>query len=168
MTTPIRKPAAPGPVEAPARSVDPPPLPFRIVNWIGIIDQLATSLGNRLLAPLDLPLPQFVMLNHFSHRPEEERTVTGVARALQQPQPGVTKTVQKLVEKGWLAESANPLDGRSKTLRLTRAGRTRHDAAIAALMPTLGAAFADRSPRDLERMFDDLDRLKRWLDAERD
>ncbi|QQS14328.1 MAG: MarR family transcriptional regulator [Rhodospirillales bacterium] len=158
-------PASAGAARAP---IEAPPLPFRIVNWIGIIDQLATSLGNRLLAPLDLPLPQFVMLNHFSHRPDEDRTVTAVAHALQQPQPGVTKTIQKLVEKGWLVESANPRDGRSKTLRLSRAGAARHAAAVDALMPALGAAFADRSPRDLERMFDDLDRLKRWLDAERD
>ena len=81
-----------------------PPLAFRIVNWIGIIDQLTTTEGNRLLKPLGLPLPQLVMLNHFSHRPDEARTVTSIARALQQPQPGVTKNVQNLVAKGWLRE----------------------------------------------------------------
>ena len=76
-----------------------PPLPFRIVNWIGIIDQLASTEANRTLKPLGLQMPEFVLLTHFSHRPEEARTVTGVARALQQPQPGVTKNVQKLVAK---------------------------------------------------------------------
>ena len=57
-----------------------PPLAFRIVNWIGIIDQLASTEANRVLRPLGLQLPQFVMLNHFSHRPDEARTVTSVAR----------------------------------------------------------------------------------------
>ena len=112
-----------------------PPLPFRIVNWIGIIDQLASTEANRLLKPLGLPLPQFVLLNHFSHRPDEARTVTAIARALQQPQPGVTKNVQKLVAKGWLRERTNGDDGRSKLLVLTPAGLAKHRAAIAALMP---------------------------------
>ena len=86
-----------------------PPLPFRIINWIGIIDQLAGSAANRLLAPLDLPLPQFIVLNHFGHRPGAENgghTIMALARALQQPQPGITKTVQKLVDKGFLVERA--------------------------------------------------------------
>ena len=48
-----------------------PPLAFRIVNWIAIIDQLASTEANRVLRPLGLQLPQFVMLNHFSHRPDE-------------------------------------------------------------------------------------------------
>ena len=96
-----------------------PPLAFRIVNWIGIIDQLASTEANRVLRPLGLQLPQFVMLNRFSHRPDEAKTVTSVARALQQPQPGVTKTVQKLVAKGWLRERSSEGDGRSKLLMLT-------------------------------------------------
>lgn len=147
------------------------PLPFRIVNWIGIIDQLASSAANRLLAPLDLPLPQFTMLNHFSHRPGAEsggHTIMMLARALQQPQPGVTKTAQKLVDKGFLAERANPRDGRSKLLQMTAKGMAAHQAAIAALMPELARAFAGWSTGDMQRLFADLDRLKLWLDADRD
>ena len=59
-----------------------PPPPFRIFNWIGIIDQLASSAANRLLAPLDMPLPQFILLNHFSYRP-------GADDGGQVPYPGV-------------------------------------------------------------------------------
>ena len=149
----------------------PPPLSFRIVNWIGIIDQLASSAANRLLAPLDLPLPQFVVLNHFSHRPGSEsggHTIMALARALQQPQPGITKTVQKLVDKGFLAERANPRDGRSKLLQTTPRGIAAHQAAIAALMPELARAFDGWSTADMQRLFADLDRLKLWLDSDRD
>ena len=64
-----------------------PPLSFRIVNWIGIIDQLASTEANRVLKPLGLQMPLFVLLNHFSHRPDEPRTVTGIARALQSELP---------------------------------------------------------------------------------
>jgi len=145
-----------------------PPLAFRIVNWIGIIDQLTTIEGNRLLKPLGLPLPQFVMLNHFSHRLDEAKTVTSIARALQQPQPGVTKNVQHLVAKGWLRERTNGVDGRSKLLALTPAGLAKHRAAVAALTPWTSGAFADWPETDQRTLFVLLDRLKRWFDSERD
>ena len=141
-----------------------PPLSFRIVNWIGIIDQLASTEANRVLRPLGLQLPQFVLLNHFSHRPDEARTVTTIARALQQPQPGVTKNVQKLVAKGWLRERANGGDGRSKLLVLTQAGAAKHRTAVAALSPGLERAFAAWSETDRRAMFALLDRLKVWFD----
>lgn len=145
-----------------------PPLPFRIVNWIGIIDQLASVEANRALKPLGLQLSQFVLLNHFSHRPDETRTVTGVARALQQPQPGVTKNVQKLVAKGWLRERVHGDDGRSKLLVLTPTGLAKHRSAVVALMPGLARAFADWPERDQRALFALLDRLKLWFDADRD
>lgn len=148
-----------------------PPLPFRIVNWIGIIEQLAGNAANRVLAPLDLPLPQFILLNHFTNRPAAEaggHTIMAVAKALQQPQPGITKTVQKLVDKGFLAERANPEDGRSKLLRMTAKGVAAHRAAIAALMPELARAFEGWSDKEMQRLFADLDRLKVWLDTDRD
>ena len=148
-----------------------PPLPFRIINWIGIIDQLAGNAANRLLAPLDLPLPQFIVLNHFSYRPGAEsggHTIMALARALQQPQPGITKTVQKLVDKGFLVERANPRDGRSKLLQMTPKGIAAHQAAIAVLMPELARAFDGWPAEDMQRLFADLDRLKLWLDADRD
>ncbi|MBI3199733.1 MAG: winged helix-turn-helix transcriptional regulator [Rhodospirillales bacterium] len=144
------------------------PLPFRIVNWIGIIDQLASTEANRALKPLGLQLPHFVLLNHFSHRPEETKTVTGVARALQQPQPGVTKNVQKLVAKGWLRERVHGDDGRSKLLALTPAGLAKHRAAVAALMPGLARAFAGWPDKDQRALFALLDRLKLWFDSDRD
>ena len=148
-----------------------PPLPFRIINWIGIIDQLASTAANRVLAPLDLPLPQFILLNHLSYRPGTDdggQTVMALARALQQPQPGVTKTVQKLVDKGFIAERANPHDARSKLLRMTPKGAAAHQVAIAALMPELARTFDRWSGEEMQRLFADLDRLKLWLDADRD
>lgn len=145
-----------------------PSLAFRIVNWIGIISQLTTTEGNRLLKPVGLQLSQFVLLNHFSHRPDEARTVTAIARALQQPQPGVTKTVQKLVAKGWLRERTNGADGRSKLLVLTPAGLAKHRAAVVALTPWSERAFAGWPEKDRQALFAMLDRLKVWFDQDRD
>jgi DNA-binding MarR family transcriptional regulator len=143
------------------------PLPFRIINWIGIIDQLAATRANRLLKPLGMALPQFIMLNHFSHRPAEGRTVTAVARALQQPQPGVTKTIQKLLVRRWLREQAHPEDARSKLLFLTSAGLARHNDAVAIFARELAPAFDGWTHTELEQLFRQLDRLKCWLDDNR-
>lgn len=140
---------------------------FRIVNWIGIIDQLASTKANRVLRDHDLPLPQFVMLNHFSHRPEEARTVGGIARAMQQQLPAVTKTTQKLVAKGYLREAPSREDARSKHLFLTARGRTAHGRAIAALLPTLAPAFAGWADKELADFWQYLDRLKTYLDENR-
>lgn len=145
----------------------PNPLPFRIINWIGIIDQLAGTQANRLLRPLNLPLPQFILLNHFSHRPAEGKTVTSIARAMQQPQPGITKTIQKLLTKRWLREEANPEDGRSKTLFVTQAGLAKHNVAVAVFARELTPAFDGWSVSDQQSLFAHLDRLKLWLDANR-
>jgi DNA-binding MarR family transcriptional regulator len=144
-----------------------PPLRFRILNWIAIIDQLAGTRANRRLQRLDLPLPQFVLLTHFSARPGRQQTLTALARAMQQPQPATTKTVQKLVAAGLLHEVPNPEDGRSKLLAITPSGLARHRAAVAALQPDLEAAFAGWTQAELARLFADLDRLKVWLDENR-
>jgi DNA-binding MarR family transcriptional regulator len=160
---PRPKPKDDGPLLAGAT----PDLRFRILNWVGIIDQLASNRANRTLRDLDLPLPQFVMLNHFSHRPEEGKTVGGIARAMQQLPPAVTKTTQKLLAKGYLREAPSAEDARSKQLFLTARGKAAHGKAIAALVPEVVPAFADWKPADLEQFWQYLDKLKLWLDQNR-
>lgn len=166
MAAPRRASLAPDHIEG-ATAETATPLPFRIINWIGIIDQLAATQANRLLKPLGMALPQFVMLNHFSHRPDDGKTVGDVARALQQPQPGVTKTIQKLLAKRWLREQAHPRDGRSKVLYVTPTGLARHHAAVAVFARELAPAFDGWSHAELQALFAQLDRLKVWLDAHR-
>jgi DNA-binding MarR family transcriptional regulator len=107
------------------------------------------------------------MLNHFSHRAAEGKTVMSVARAMQQPQPGITKTIQKLLAKRWLREEAHPEDGRSKLLFLTPAGLARHNEAVAVFARELAPAFDGWSLAELEQLFAQLDRLKVWLDENR-
>ena len=140
---------------------------FKVLVWIGIIDQLTQTKANQLLRPCGLPMPQFTMLNHFSHHPENASTVHTLARALQQNQPATTKTVQKLVAKGLLEERPNPADGRSKLLYLTKAGASAHVAAIGELMPAIEPLFAGWSAADIDTLLDLLDRLKVFLDENR-
>lgn len=141
---------------------------YQIVTYIGIADQLMTTMANRVLAGDDLPLAQFVMLQHFSHEPAAGRSVTQVAEAFQVPQPGVTKMLQRLVRKGFLDVRAGAGDGRLKLHFLTPAGIEAHRAGVGRLMPEVARLFADWAPEDIERLHGLLFRLKTWLDQDRD
>lgn len=72
-----------------------------LLTSVGICAQL---LGTRATEALgeDLPPPQFTMLNHFVGVPPPVKTVGQMAQAFQAPQPGITKTAQKLIAKGSL------------------------------------------------------------------
>jgi len=140
---------------------------FRILNWIGIVDQLASTRANALLAPCGLTLPQFSLLNHFVWRGENGLTVGRVAEAMQQQQPGITKLLQKLEGGGLLWSAPNPEDGRSRLLYLSEAGRAVHHAAVESLSAALVEPFEGWSEADLERCLELLDRLKTRMDAQR-
>jgi len=144
-----------------------PPLDFRIINWIGIIEQLTSAKMRQLLDGTDVPPPQFALLNHFSHRPDEGKTITQTARAMQQPQPGITKTIAKMVTKGFLREENNPNDRRSKILYLTEAGIKAHSDAKNRLLSGLQDTFNGWSEAEKRNMFQSLDRLKIYLDNNR-
>ena len=142
-------------------------LDFRIINWIGIINQLTSAKMRQLLEGTDVPPPQFSLLNHFSHRPEEGKTVTSVANAMQQPQPGITKTIAKMVAKKFLKEEQHPADKRSKILLLTSKGIEAHQLARQKLMSGMATTFNGWSLDEKEILFDNLDRLKIFLDDNR-
>jgi DNA-binding MarR family transcriptional regulator len=140
---------------------------FRIVNWIGIISQLTDTKMRQLLDGTDVPPPQFILLNHFMYQPDEGKTVSGIAWAMQQPQPGITKTVAKLLKKNFLRAEDNPADGRSKILYLTKSGKKAH----AEAKERLEVAFADtfNGWREWEKkdFFGFLDKLKTYMDENR-
>ncbi len=142
-------------------------LGWRIVNWIGISNQLLTAKGEASLKPLGLTPTEFSVLNHFNHRPDEPKTVTGIAAAMQMNQPNVTKIVAKLAKRKALAVRPNGADGRSKLLELTPAGRELHARALAAFAPLIGEAIEGWSEAELAQLFAGLDRLKVWLDSNR-
>lgn len=144
-----------------------PALEFRIINWIGIIEQLSSTKARQLLEGTNVPMPQFILLNHFSHRPDEGKTVTNIASAMQQPQPGITKTIAKMVAKGFLKEEPNPEDGRSKLLFLTPAGIEAHRNAGQRLSGSMSGVFDDWNDKDKEQLFAYLDRLKIFFDENR-
>jgi len=140
-------------------------LVWRILSWIGMIEQLSRTRASRELAAIGLPFAQFVALNHLQWRPDEPRTITRIAAALQQPQPGVTKTFQKLIARKFVRVRPSPSDARSKELFITPKGLEVHRKALQSLVPAYQDLFASWSEGEMEDLFAKLDRLKVWLDT---
>jgi len=107
----------------------------QIVVWIGVIAQLVRTRNNQILRETDLPYPQFVLLLHFCHDPDREWTVSSLARAFQRNQPGISKTVRQLLDRGLLRSRPDPTDARVKQLRVTARGIRARNAAMAGLAP---------------------------------
>jgi DNA-binding MarR family transcriptional regulator len=137
----------------------------KIFTWIGIINQLSRARITRALKSTDLPYPQFVLLTHFNHRPKEAKTITGIARAMQQPQPGVTKTVQKLIKKDFLRMEESREDARARLIYLTPKGQRAIERAVMLLVPLFKDTFEDWSEEEMQDLITRLDKLKVWMDT---
>ncbi len=140
----------------------------QILIWIGVANQLTTTRFDRLMNESNLPLPQFTMLNHFSRNPAQSYTVTQLASAFQANQPAMTKTVQHLLEKGYLDFQVSQEDKRVKFHSITAAGLVAHQQAIARIDPDAQLIFAQWSAEEIEMLYKSLFRLKNWLDERRD
>jgi DNA-binding MarR family transcriptional regulator len=139
----------------------------KTITWIAIIEQLSRTLVTRALKPLKIGYPEFGMLNHFSHGRPPEKTITGIAAAMQQTQPNATKTAQKLIAKKLIKASANAEDGRSRLLTMTEKGRAVHEEGLKLFVPLFAPALSDWSEDELAVFFRQLDRLKTYLDDNR-
>lgn len=142
-------------------------LEFRIINWIAIIDQLATTAGASSLKAINLPMAEFTMLNHFMHRPCEGKTISVISRQRQMPQPGVSKIIRKMVNKGLLREEAHDHDARSFVLFVTSQGAEAYQQAIVLLQPSLEGAFADWDADEKRSFMSCLERLKEFFEQTR-
>jgi DNA-binding MarR family transcriptional regulator len=140
----------------------------QVLIWIGVANQLTTTRFNQLMAERNLPLPQFSMLNHFSRDPKQQYTITQLASAFQANQPAISKTVQHLIQKGYLNVQFSQEDKRIKYHSITKSGLAAHKQAIAQILPDAQLIFAEWSAADIEALHQALFRLKNWLDDHRD
>lgn len=138
---------------------------FRVLNEVGIIDQLATALFEARL-PAPFLVSHFSVLNHLV-RVADGRTPLELARAFQVPKTTMTHTLAGL-ERGRLVEMRpNPEDGRSKRVWLTDAGWRFREDAIASLAPDV-ARLGTRLDRErLTALLPALEALRRVLDEDR-
>jgi DNA-binding MarR family transcriptional regulator len=139
----------------------------QILVWIGVIAQLTRTRVNQLLGETNLPYPQFVLLLHFCHDPKREWTVSSLADAFQTNQPGITKTVKKLIERRYLSVRPDARDARVRRLRVTKSGIRARNQAIARMGPDLAEAFQSWKRSDISTLHRQLERLKSYLDENR-
>lgn len=140
----------------------------QILTWIGVSQQLLVTRINRALKGTELPFAQFVMLNHFGAFPGEGRTVTRLANAFETGQPGVSKMLHRLVDKGYLRIEPDPGDGRVKIHYMTARGKARYEEALRRLAPEAMMIFAEWNAEDLDTLHARLFQLKTWLDENRE
>ncbi len=148
--------------------MDPEDKIRQILTWIGVSQQLLVTRMNRLLKGTDLPFAQFVMLNHFGAFQGERWTATRLADAFETGQPGLSKTLRRLVDKGYLRVEPDPVDGRVKFHALTVKGKVMYEEALRRLSPEVGLIFAEWSGEDIDALHAKLFQLKTWLDENRE
>lgn len=143
----------------------PDPIAFRVMNEIGIIDQLGTTVFERSM-PHGLTLPQFIVLNHFV-RLGGDRSPLALAGALQVSKATMTSTLQRLESKGFITSVPDPRDGRAKRIAITPQGRQAREDAIQAISPELAAMEAAIGRGPMEAALPFLVALRSFLDARR-
>ena len=141
------------------------PIAFRIMNEIGIIDQLGTTLFERARAK-DVTLPQFIVREHFVGL-GCERTPVELADAIQVTKATMTSTLQRLESKGFVSSKPDPDDGRSKRIAITAAGREARDQSIEAIAQDLAAIEEAVGRGPLTAVLPILSNLRNFLDKRR-
>lgn len=138
---------------------------FRLLNEIGIVNQLAAAAFERLL-PHGLTRAQFTVLNHCV-RLGDNKTPAQLAARFQVTRGTMTSTLARLEEKGFIRIEPDPVDGRSKRVLLTRKGRAAREEAIRVALPLLSQA-TDAIPREMvERLLPQIETIRAWFDQNR-
>lgn len=139
---------------------------FGFFNEIGIVAQLSGALFGRLV-PQNIHLSHFIVLNHLT-RMGDGRTPVDIANALQVTKATMTHTLTVLGKHGFIAIEPHPTDGRSKVVRLTPAGSTFRDDAIASMEPAFQYLANNIAMDELMAALPVLQKVRKLLDAERD
>lgn len=142
------------------------PALFALFNEIGIINQLATTLFERVM-PHDLTVAQFSLLNHLSRR-EDPQAPLKLANAFQVSKGTMTSTIGRLESKGFVEVTPNPKDGRGKFVGITETGLAARNDAVAALGPDLAWLSDETTSHDISGLTQQLATIRKLLDARRD
>lgn len=138
---------------------------FGFFNEIGIIAQLSGNAFERAM-PDGMTLPQFALLNHMA-RLGDGWSPLRLARAMQVTKGAMTNTLQHLQRKAMIEIRPDERDGRAKKVFITAAGRAARDECIATLAPYLAKLAAEIPPAEFAALLPFLEKVRRWLDAER-
>jgi DNA-binding MarR family transcriptional regulator len=95
------------------------------------------------------------------------KTPLALAQAFQVPKNSMTHSLTVLEREGLIEFRKNPQDGRSKLVYITDAGRSFRVKIIGALGPDIARIAAAFPPEFVVRLLPDLERLRKFLDADR-
>jgi DNA-binding MarR family transcriptional regulator len=139
---------------------------FAVFNEIGIINQLSSSLMNRVL-PEGLHVSHFSILNHLM-RLGDGKTPLSIARAFQVTKGTMTHSIGVLEKREFIRLEKNPKDSRSKLVFLTDKGRSFHGECIQNVLAMSGKLFPLLDVPALLEALPALTQLRTVLDENRD
>jgi DNA-binding MarR family transcriptional regulator len=143
------------------------PLAFKILNEIGIIDQLASHAFTQVL-PRNMTIAQFSVLNHFVRLELANSSPARLASAFQVTRATMSNTLARLERAGLVTISPDPDDGRGKLVAITAAGRAMREDCIARLAGPLAEMEASVPKELLAQLNPLLTQLRQILDQMRD
>lgn len=124
-------------METTRRGRPAPALESHLGYWLRLVSNHVSGAFARALQTRHTSVAEWVVLNHVRQRPGI--TPGELAEALDLTRGAVSKVVDKLDSKKWIARSAKPVDSRVQLLFLTRQGIR--------ILPQL-AAIADQNDRE--------------------
>ncbi|MGH6786164.1 MAG: MarR family winged helix-turn-helix transcriptional regulator [Novosphingobium sp.] len=143
------------------------PLTWQLFNEIGIIDQLAGTMFERVL-PGGMTRAQFTVLNHFVRLGHAHRSPGELARALQVTRATMTSTLGRMARAGLVTIAPEPRDGRGKRVALTPAGLAMRGRCLAAVAPLLPMVDGLLDAAEIAALLPPLRTLRAGLDRMRD
>ena len=141
---------------------------IRVAILFGILQQLMTTRQNKLFANLSITSSQFGLLVHFTHNPTRSWLVSELANVMEMNQPGITKVVTQLVDKGLLLATPDKIDGRKKHLTITDKGLKTCLKTMNFFEPDLQNIYSSFANDELSELEQRLEKLMTWLDSNRD
>jgi DNA-binding MarR family transcriptional regulator len=141
------------------------PIAFRVMNEIGIIDQLGKTLFERAM-PDGLTMAQFIVLNRFV-RLGIHSTPVELAQALQLTKATISSTLKRLEVKGFINSTPNIDDARSKRINITESGYFARNQAINLIADDLRDIGSALGTSDMESVLTILVKLRTFLDKRR-
>jgi DNA-binding MarR family transcriptional regulator len=149
------------------------PLSFKVLNEIGIINQLATNRFEGVM-PHGMTISQFQVLNHFVRLGGQrqdgeayEKNLGALGRAFQVSKATISGVVANLERKGFVSLRADPSDGRGRLVAITEKGKSAHQDCISAIAPHLALMTQHIPPGLLENALPALVALRTYLDESR-
>jgi len=128
---------------------------------IGLIDQLATTMIDRLL-PTGLTSAQFSVLNHLATHGREE-TPASLVDIFMVTKGAMTNILQRLESRDLIAVTIDPADARRKKVVITPAGMSAWEASVKGLRPMMDSLREAFTATEFQDALPFLNALRGWL-----